>query len=102
MSWILRFFEIESLRRTLSGSRRPIASKGKGGENSKLFFCSTTVIDAEGARSVSRLDVATPPIPHPRMTTLSLDDNSCVQGLSVEKCTKCLSPGRLWPDATVR
>src|SRR5437899_9339160 len=63
------------MRRTFPGSRRPIASKGKDGGNSKFFFCSMIVIDADGTRSAKRLDVARPPIPQPRITTLSFDGN---------------------------
>ncbi len=75
ISRTLRFFGTERVRRTFLGSRRPITSKGKEGGNSKIFFCSTIVIDADGARSAKRLDVARPPIPQPRITTLSFDGN---------------------------
>ena len=85
ISWSLRFFGIERARLTVPGSRRPIASKEKEGENSKVFFCSTIVIDADGARSAKRLDVARPPIPQPRTTTLSFDDNGSAQRLRMGK-----------------
>ena len=42
-------------------------------------------MDADGARSAKRLDVARPPIPQPRTTTLSLDDKFSDQRLGIGK-----------------
>jgi hypothetical protein len=55
------------------GSRRPATNNGKEGANSKVFFCSTIEIEADGAFSARRLETARPPIPQPRTTTLSFD-----------------------------